>query len=104
MVFPPLGVIPRTKNKIVEIVTASECYLIINPFKTKESKENVDGKMSIKKEKNFLIPNLQYYQFEQDGRKNIVFFRKNKLNMKLVVISRKCRLLRKSATILHGVK
>ena len=32
IVFAPLGVITRTNNKIVDIVVASECYLIINPF------------------------------------------------------------------------
>ena len=31
--FAALGVIARANNKIVEIVAASECYLIINPFK-----------------------------------------------------------------------
>ena len=34
-----------------------------------------------KKGKNFFVPNLQYSQFEQDGWKNRIFFRKNKLNM-----------------------
>ena len=37
--------------------------------------------MSIKKEKKFLVPNLQYCQFEQDGWKNRIFFRKNMLRM-----------------------
>ena len=55
IVFPSLGVIPRTKNEIVEIVAASEYYM-----RNKESKKNVDGKMSIKKEKffSYLIYNI----------------------------------------------
>ena len=61
IVFAPLGVMPRT-NKIVEIAAASECYLIINLLKNKESKKQLfriylpiklaEGKISMKKEKN----------------------------------------------------
>ena len=40
-------------------------------------------KMSIKKRKQFFEPNLQHCQFEQDGWKIRIFFRKNKLNMNL---------------------
>ena len=39
IVLAPFGVITRTNNKIVEIVAASECYLIINPFKKYGIKE-----------------------------------------------------------------
>ena len=63
IVFELLGVIRRTNKKIVEIVSASEFYLIINPLKkNKESKKQLfrlylpvklaEGKMSMKKEKN----------------------------------------------------
>ena len=34
-----LGVIPRTRNKFVEIVAVAESYLIINNVKNKESKK-----------------------------------------------------------------
>ena len=34
-----LGVIPRTRNKFVEIVAVAECYLIINNVNNKESKK-----------------------------------------------------------------
>ena len=36
-----------------------------------------------KKGKNIFLPNLQYCQFEQDGWKNRIFLRKNKLDMNL---------------------
>ena len=61
IVFAPLGVMTTT-NKIVEIAAASECYLIINLLKNKESKKQLfriylpvklaEGKISMKKEKN----------------------------------------------------
>ena len=35
------------------------------------------------KRKKNIVPNLQYCKFEQDGWKNRIFFRKNKLNMSL---------------------
>ena len=67
--FAQLGVIPRTKNKFVEIVVAAECYLITNLVKNiKEAAvPNVklpvklaDGRMSVKKEKKYshLIYNI----------------------------------------------
>ena len=38
-VFEELGVIPRIRNKFVEIVAAAERYFIIAHVKNKESKE-----------------------------------------------------------------
>ena len=37
--FAQVGVIPRTRNKFVEIIVVAECYLITNHVKNKESKE-----------------------------------------------------------------
>ena len=37
--FAQLGVIPRTRNKFVEIVAVTESYLITNHVKNKESKK-----------------------------------------------------------------
>ena len=83
---------PRT-NKIVEIAAASECYLIINLLKNKESKKQLfriylpiklaEGKISMKKEKNSskLIYNIA--SFSKMAGKTDFFFRKNKLNMNL---------------------
>ena len=61
--FAQLGVIPRTRNKFVEIVAVTECYLITNHVKNKESKKQsfriclpvtlADGRMSMKTEKNY---------------------------------------------------
>ena len=55
-----LGVIPRTKNKFVEIVAVAECYLITNHVKNKKSKKQffricppvklADGRMPMKQE------------------------------------------------------
>ena len=39
IVFAQLGVIPRTRNKFVDIVAVAECYLITNHVKNKESKK-----------------------------------------------------------------
>ena len=39
IVFAQLGVIPRIRNKFVEIVAVVERYLIITHLKTKESKK-----------------------------------------------------------------
>ena len=90
--FAPLGVMPRT-NTIVEIAAASECYLIINLLKNKESKKQLfriylpiklaEGKISMKKEKNSskLIYNIA--SFSKMAGKTDFFFRKNKLNMTL---------------------
>ena len=81
IVFELLGVIARTNNKIVEIAGASECYLIINPFKESGIKEaavpNIpsvklaDGKMSMKKEKNssYLIYNIISFS-KMEGKTN----------------------------------
>ena len=76
--FAQFGVTPRTRNRLDEIVAVAECYLISNHVKNKESKKQpfqiclpvklADGRMSMKKEKKFL-PNLQHFQFRQDGWK-----------------------------------
>ena len=70
IVLAQLGVIPRTRNKFVEIVAVAECYLIITHVKDKESKKKpfriclpvklVDERMLIKKEKvsSYLIYNI----------------------------------------------
>ena len=114
IVFASLGIIARKHNKIVEIVAVSECYLIINPFKKSGIKKaavpnipsrktswpkNVNGKG-----KKFLVPNLQCYQFQQDDWKKRVFSGKISLTCTCGKISRKFRLLRKSAAILSDVK
>ena len=39
IVFAQLGVIPRTRNKFVEIVAVTDCYLTTNHVKIKESKK-----------------------------------------------------------------
>ena len=69
IVFVQLGIIPRTTNKLVEIVTVAVRYLVIT-VKDKESKKQpsliclplklADGWMSIKKEKvsSYLIYNI----------------------------------------------
>ena len=61
--FARLGVIQIRRNKFAEIVAVAECHLITNHVKNKESKKQpfricvpvklADGKMSIKKEKNY---------------------------------------------------
>ena len=87
--FPQLGVITRKRNKFVEIVVASERFLIINsgikeaavlaiPSRKISRWKNVN-----EKRKKFFVPTLQYCQFEQHDWKNGIFFRKNKLNMNL---------------------
>ena len=94
IVFEPLGVITRTNKKIVEIVSASEFYLIINPLKkNKESKKQLfrlylpvklaQGKMSMKKEKN--SSNIIYIiiSFSKIAGKTELFFGKNRLNVNL---------------------
>ena len=66
-----LGVIPRTRNKFVEIVAVAERYLIITHVKNKESKKQpfriwlpviilADEKISIKKEEisSYLVYNI----------------------------------------------
>ena len=89
IVFPQLGVITRKRNKFVEIVVASERYLIINsgikeaavpaiPSRKISRWKNVN-----EKRKKFFVPTLQYCKFEQHDWKNRIFFRKNKLNMNL---------------------
>ena len=66
--FAQLGVIPRTRNTFDEIVPIAEYYLTTNHVKNKESKKH-----EIKGKKIFR-PNLQYFQFGQDGWKT--FFMK----------------------------
>ena len=61
--FAKLGVISRTRNKFIETVAVAERYLITNHVKTKESKKQPfrihlpvkldDGRMPMKKEKNY---------------------------------------------------
>ena len=60
--FAQLEVIPRTRNKSVEIVAFAGCYLIINNVKNKESMKQpfqicfplklADRRMPMKKDKN----------------------------------------------------
>ena len=61
--FAQLGVIPKTRNKFVEIVTVAEGYLITNHIK----------KIKNQRSSRF-VPNLQHFQFGQDGWK--AFFMK----------------------------
>ena len=78
IMFAPF--ITETSNKIVEIVV-TECYLIINPFKKYRIKEpavsNTPSRKTIwrknvnEKGKKFIVTSLQYYQFQQDGCKNL---------------------------------
>ena len=81
--------IRTTRNKFVEIVAASECYLIINSGIKERIVPNMTSRKTSwwknvnKKGKKMFVPNLKYCQFEQDGWKNRIFFRKNKLNMNL---------------------
>ena len=87
IVFAQLGVIPRTRNKLIEIVAAAECYLITNHVKNKESRKQLFriclpvklavGIMSVKKEKIIFAPNLQHFQFGQDGWKTFSMKKKN---------------------------
>ena len=61
--FAQFGVTPRTRNRLDEIVAVSECYLISNHVKNKESKKQpfqiclpvklADGRVSMKKGKKF---------------------------------------------------
>ena len=75
--FVQLGVIPRTKNEFVEIVTVAECYLITNyvkvskkyPFRICLPVKLADGRMSVKKRKKLFALNLQHFQLGQDGWK-----------------------------------
>ena len=88
IVFVQLGVIPRTRNKFVEIVAVAERYLIITHFKNKESKKQpfriwlpviifISWWKNInKKWRNFFVPSLQYCQFGQDGWRSRNFFMK----------------------------
>ena len=59
--FVKLRVIPRTKNRFVEILAVWECYLITNhvknlkkqPFRIWLPVKLTDGRISVKKEKNY---------------------------------------------------
>ena len=63
IVFAQLGVVSRTKSRFVEVVAVEERYLITTHVKNEESKmqpfriclpvQLADGRMLIKKEKNF---------------------------------------------------
>ena len=89
ILFAQLGVIARTRNKFVGIVAASECDYIIDSGIKETAVPNIPSreislwKNVSKKGKKFFVPDLQYCQFEQDGWKNRIFFRKNKLNINL---------------------
>ena len=95
IVFAPLELITRTSIKIVEIVVTSEPYLIINHFKKYGIKEPaVPNTLSHKtswrqnvneKRKKFIVTSLQYYQFQQDGCKNRIFFREKEVEHELAV-------------------
>ena len=95
IVFAPLELITRTSIKIVEIVVTSEPYLIINHFKKYGIKEPaVPNTLSHKtswrqnvneKRKKFIVTSLQYYQFQQDGCKNRIFFREKEVEYKRLV-------------------
>ena len=79
IVFGQLGVIPRTRNKFVEIVAVAGGYLIITHVKNKESKKQPFWmclpviiclswwKNINKKGRNFFVPSLQYCQFRQEN-------------------------------------
>ena len=55
IVFAQLGVIPRTRKKFVEIVAVTECNLITNQVRNKESKKQpFQICFPLKKEKNYL--------------------------------------------------
>ena len=92
IVFAQSKVIPKTRNKFVEIVAAAERYLIKTHIKkNKESKKHPfrirHSVMSYiiylswcknisKKAKHFFAPSLQYCQFGQDGWNSRTFFMK----------------------------
>ena len=92
IVFAQLKVIPRTRNKFVEIVAVAERYLIITHVKkNKESRKQPFWicfsvmlyiiylswwKNISKKRKKFFVPSLQFCQFGQDGWKSRSFFMK----------------------------
>ena len=83
IVFAKSGVIPRTRNKFVEIVTVAGPYFIIAHLKNEESKKQpfriclpvklADGRILKKRGKITSHLNLQYCQFIQDGSKNRTF-------------------------------
>ena len=80
--FAQLGIIPRTKNKFVEIVAVAECYLITNHVKNIKEAAVLNmpsckiswWKNVSEKGKTFFALNLQHFQFGQDGWKT--FFMK----------------------------
>ena len=69
IVFAQLGVIPRTRNKFVEIVAVAERYLIITHVKNKESKK-LFCKISWWENVN------KWHHSGQDGWKSRTFFMK----------------------------
>ena len=64
----------------------------------------VNNGMSMKKEKNLFVLNLQYYQFDQDSLKNRISFMRDTLNVNLQSKIQKILLLSKLAAILNDVK
>ena len=67
--FAQLGIIPKTKNKFVEIVAVAECCLITNHVKKKQPFQIwvpvklADGRMSVKKETEMGKRYLAFLQF-----------------------------------------
>ena len=92
IVFAQTGVIPRTRNRFIEIVAVAKCYLIMTHAKNTESKKQpfriclpvklADERMTIKKETflriQFIISPVQATWLEKQN-----LFRRDKLNMNL---------------------
>ena len=90
IVFAQLGVITRRRDKFVEIVAASECYLMVNSGTKKAAVLNMPSrkiswwKNVNKKGMNLFTANLKHCQFEPDDWKNRNLFRKKKIEYELV--------------------
>ena len=77
IVFAQLGVIPRTRNKFIEIGAVAERYFIIGHVKSKESKKQPirlpaklsDGRMSVKKGKICLYLNYNIVSLGKTAKK-----------------------------------
>ena len=88
-----LEVIPRTKNKFVEMVSIAECYLNTNhvkismkqPFRICIPVKLADERMSVKKEKNY--SHLIYNIFSARWLEKL--FHEDKLSMKLRLSNQK---------------
>ena len=77
----------KTKNDFAEMVTVSNCYLIINSFLKKwrinvavvanmSSSKNSWSKNANEKGKKIFVPYLKCFLFEQDSWKNNIFYKK----------------------------